>query len=131
MFCRSTLCSLVVTVGFVVAVIDTAGSGPGAVQVIVVDSHNNTTANPMALRPITELIHKYAPRSRVEMLERIQNSNTTGGVYILVRHPNLKHLEDFNARIRASSEWVDILKSLELTGRRLETVEILLDRTPD
>ena len=65
------------------------------------------------------------------MLERTQNGDTTGGIYILVRHPNLKYLEDANAHICASSEWVNILKKLELTGRRLETVEILLDRTSD
>ena len=131
MICQSTLCSLVVTVGLVVAVINTAGGGPDAVQVIVVDNHNSTTAKPIALKPITDLIHKFAPRSGVEVLERTQNGDTTGDIYILVRHPNLKYLEDANAHIRASSEWVDMLKSLELTGRRLETVEILLDRTSD
>ncbi len=131
MICQSTLCSLVVSVGLVVAVIDTAGSGPNAVQVIVVDNHNNTTANPMALKPITDLIHKFAPRSRVEVLWPTQTGDTTRGIYILVRHPNLKYLEDANTRIRASSEWVDILNSLELAGRRLETVEFFLDRTPD
>jgi hypothetical protein len=131
MICQSTLCSLVVTVGFVVAVIDTASAGPDAVQVIVVDNHNNTRANPMALKSITDLIHKFAPQSGVEVLERTQNGDTTGGIHILVRHPNLKYLEDANAHIRASREWVDILKNLELTGRRLETAGILLDRTSD
>lgn len=131
MICQSTLCSLVVTVGLVVAVIDTAGGGPDAVQVIVVDNHNNTAANPMALKPITDLIHMFAPRSGEEVLWRTQTGDTTGGICILVRHPNLKYLEDANTHIRASSEWVDIPNSLELAGRRLETVEILLGRTSD
>jgi len=129
--CESTLCSLVITAGLVVAAIDSAGGGPGAVQVMVVDNHGNTAASPIALEPITDLIHKYAPQSRVEVLERTQNGDTTGGIYILVRHPNLIYLEDANARIRTSSEWLDALKSLELTGRTLETTDILLDRTPD
>jgi len=126
---QNTLCSLVVAVCLAVTVIDTVSGDQNAVQVIVVDNNNNTTASPMALKPITDLIHKFAPQSGVEVLERTQNGDTTGGIYIFVRHPNLKYLEDADARIRASSEWVDILKNLELTGRRLETVEILLDRT--
>ncbi len=128
---QSTLFSLLVAAGLVAAVIDSAGGGPGAVQVIVIDNHSNTMANPTALKPIIDLIHEYAPQSKVEVLERTKNGDTTGGIYILVRYPNLKHLEDADARIRTSSEWVDTLNSLALTGRTLEKIEILLDRTPD
>ena len=131
MICQSTLCSLVITVGLVVAVIDNAGGGPDAVQLIVVDNHINTAANPMALKPITDLIHKFAPRAGVEVLRRTQTGDTTGGTYILVRHPNLKYLEDANTRIQASSEWEEILNKLELAAPGLDTVEIMLDRTSD
>ncbi len=128
---ESTVFSLLVTAGLVVAVVDSAGGDHGAVQVIVVDNHSDTTANPMALKPLIDMLHKFAPLSKVEVLERPQNGDTKGGMYILVRHPNLMQLENANARIRTSREWVDTLSSLKLTGRTLETTKILFDRTPD
>ena len=128
---ESTVFSLLVTAGLVVAVVDSVGGGPGAVQVIVVDNHSDTTANPMAIKPIINKLHKFAPLSKVEVLERTQNGDTKGGMYILDRRPNLMQLENANARIRTSREWVDTLSRLKLTGRTLETTEILLDRTPD
>ncbi len=93
---ESSVFSSLVTAGLVVAVVDSAGGGPGAVQVVVADNH----------------------------------SDTKRGMYILVRHPNLIQLENANARIRTSREWVDTLSSLILPGRTLETTEILLDRVP-
>ena len=129
--CHSTLCSMAVAAGLAVGAIDTAGSGPGAVQVITVDTHGKTTDCLSSLKPVIDLIHQYAPHSQVEVLERTQNGDPTGSAYVLVRHLNFMRLETAEARIHTSSEWADALISLEFTGCRLQTNEILLDRTPD
>ncbi len=127
---QSTLYSLLVAVGFAVVAIDTAERGPDAMQIIVVDNHDYSTADPKTFKPIIDLIQEYAPQSKVEVLERTRSGDTAAGMYILVRYPNLAHLEDANARILASSAYGDALKSFELTGRTVETIDILLDRTP-
>jgi hypothetical protein len=129
--CHSTLCSLVVTAGLVAGAIDTADDKPGAVQVITVDTNGNTSAYLAALRPFIDLIHQYAPRAEIEVLERINGGSPTGAVYILVRHPDLEHLRSANQRMRTGSDWSAALTYLDLSGRTLMSADILIDRTPD
>jgi len=128
--CQSTLCSLVVASGLLVGVIDSAGSGPGVVQVITVDTGGDASAYVAALQPLIVLLKEIAPRSEVQVLERTDQGDPTGAVIVLVRHPNLIYLEGANERAQQSKRWNEAVRNLESTGRMVETREILLDRTP-
>ena len=130
-FCQSTFCSLAVTTGLFVGAIDTAGGGPGVVQVITVDTHGDAAAYVAALQPLIELLHEIAPRAEVRILERTDEGDPTGSILVLVRHPNLVYLEGANERTRINKRWAEAIAALELTGRTVRTREVLLDRTPD
>lgn len=127
---QGTLCSLLVVAGLVAAAIDTADVGPGAVQVITLDT-GGQSLEPMALRPAIALIHEFAPQSRVEILERVHDGAPTGLAYILVRHPDHDYLEDANAGMHASGRWEAALGDLQVSGCSFATTDLLLNRTPD
>lgn len=128
--CQSTMFSMLVTAGLVATAIDTAGGGPGAVQIITVVHDVNATADAKAFRPIIDLVNEYAPRSRVEVLERIQGGGKAGEIHILIRHRSADYLKNAIERMLASSQWADVLEGLDQTGYSLERTELLLDRTP-
>ncbi len=128
--CQSTMFSMFVAAGLVATAIDTAGGGPGAVQVISVIHDVNATADPKAFRPMIDLVNEYAPQSRVEVLERIQGGGRAGEIHILIRHRSVDYLKNAIERMRASGQWADVLEGLEQTGYSVERTELLLDRTP-
>ena len=125
------LCSLILAAGLMAAAIDSEANGPGAVEVVTVDTHGNTSAYLAALEPLVNLLREFSPEARLEVLEATFAGNDTGLVYIMIRYPDMTHLAKANVLTSNSDEWARAVRQLEATGRTLRGSEILRDRTPD
>ena len=128
---QGTVFSIFVAVGLIAAVADTVDSGVGVVQVIQLEVTDDVPVDAANLRPIIDLIHDYSPRSIIEVLERMENGDVPGSLFIMVRHPNQTSLNSTSEHIRASREWVNALADLEFAGHSVAMTDTLFVRTPD
>ena len=125
---QGTVFSIFVAVGLIAAAVD---SGMGVVQVIQLEVTDDVPVDAANLRPIIDLIHDYAPQSIIEVLERMENGDEPGSLFIMVRHPNQTSLTSTSEHIRASREWVKALADLEFAGHSVAMTDTLFVRTPD
>ena len=99
-------------------------------QVVRIDTHDNTGAYLEGLRVTLARLAELAPDTKARVWQARFSGDTTGTIYVTIEYPDMASFAASGKVIANDEAWADSIKALEATGRTIESQSLLADVTP-